>query len=65
MQQILQRKKNYKSVSLKIPTKVLTVESNLYLKNHVQECRDGTILKSINIVYYVNISKKNIIVFFP
>ena len=48
----------------KIPTKVLAVESNLYLKNHLQECRDGTILKSINIVYYVNISKKNMIVFF-
>ena len=64
MQQILQRKKNYKSVSPKIPTKVLAVESNLYLKKHLQECRDGAILKSINIVYYVNISKKNMIVFF-
>ena len=64
MQQILQRKKNYKSVSPKIPTKVLAVESNLYLKKHLQECRDGAILKSINIVYYVNISKKNMVVFF-
>lgn len=64
MQQILQRKKNYKSVSLKIPTKVLTVESNLYLKIMYRNA-DGAILKSINIVYYVNISKKNIIVFFP
>ena len=48
----------------KIPPKVLAVESNLYLKNHLQECRDCTILKSINIVYYVNISNKNMIVFF-
>ena len=65
MQQILQRKKNYKSVSPKIPAKVLAAGSNLYLKNHLQVCRDGAILKTINIVYYVNISKKNLIVFFP